>query len=306
MEEKNIRTIDPTDIEKVKKSDNSLYYKGLCIHKLHPEITQNQDMFNYPHRINTFFILICKRGGGKINVNLSEFEISENSIFINTPNNIIQLSQHCGQKTDGVVISFGEEFAREINFDVKNLTPIFLKVKNSPIINLSERECDQLINVVNMLGVDIHSGDYQELFYDETIRNLTSYLLHKLCGMLSRQLQAIPSTESSAKNRNEEYFHKFMKVLGENYKQERSLGFYASQLYITPKYLTTIIKKVSGRSAAEWIDSYVTLEAKNLLRYSSMSIQEVAYTLNFPNQSFFGKYFKHQTGYSPSAYKLLK
>ena len=81
------------------------------------------------------------------------------------------------------------------------------------------------------------------------------------------------------------------------------MGFYARQLCITPKYLTTLIKRISGLSVSEWIDNYVIIEAKTLLKYSTMSIQEIAYYLNFPNQSFFGSYFKHNTGMSPSQYK---
>ena len=64
--------------------------------------------------------------------------------------------------------------------------------------------------------------------------------------------------------------------------------------------------ETSGRTAAEWIDDYVVLEAKNLLKYSTMSIQEIAYCLNFPNQSFFGKYFRSHTGMTPSAYRMSK
>ena len=85
--------------------------------------------------------------------------------------------------------------------------------------------------------------------------------------------------------------------------QERSVTFYAEQLCITPKYFSMLVKKLSGKSAAQWIDNYVILEAKNLLKYSDMSIQEIAYQLNFSTQSFFGKYFKHQTGMSPTEYR---
>ena len=85
--------------------------------------------------------------------------------------------------------------------------------------------------------------------------------------------------------------------------QERSVTFYAEKLCITPKYFSTLIKKQTGKSAAQWIDDYVILEAKNLLKFSGMSIQEIAYHLNFSTQSFFGKYFKHQTGLSPSEYR---
>lgn len=109
--------------------------------------------------------------------------------------------------------------------------------------------------------------------------------------------------ESPVHNRAESYFREFTQLLGEHYRRERSVGFYARQLCITPKYLTTLIKHISGKSVSDWIDSYVTLEAKTLLKYSNMSVQEIAYYLNFPNQSFFGSYFKRNTGMSPSQYK---
>ena len=83
----------------------------------------------------------------------------------------------------------------------------------------------------------------------------------------------------------------------------RSVAFYAGKLFISPKYLSLIIKESTGKSATDVIDSYVVLEAKNLLRFSGKNIQQVAYELNFPNQSSFGKYFKHLTGMSPSEYQ---
>lgn len=78
--------------------------------------------------------------------------------------------------------------------------------------------------------------------------------------------------ESPVHNRAEAYFREFTRLLGEHYRRERSVGFYARQLCITPKYLTTLIKHISGKSVSDWIDSYVTLEAKTLLKYSNMSV----------------------------------
>ncbi|WP_288736647.1 helix-turn-helix domain-containing protein, partial [uncultured Parabacteroides sp.] len=98
-------------------------------------------------------------------------------------------------------------------------------------------------------------------------------------------------------------FGLFMQTVLENYKQERSVAFYADKLCVTAKYLSLISKEVSGQPAGNWIDEYVILEAKTLLKSSQMSIQEIADSLNFANQSFFGKYFKHHTGISPKEYR---
>jgi AraC-like DNA-binding protein len=79
--------------------------------------------------------------------------------------------------------------------------------------------------------------------------------------------------------------------------------FYADKMHLSPKYLSAVVKKVSGQTPSNWIDGLVIMEAKNLLKYSEMNIQEIAYQMNFPNQSFFGKYFKQRTGMTPSTYR---
>ena len=81
------------------------------------------------------------------------------------------------------------------------------------------------------------------------------------------------------------------------------MAFYADKLFISPKYLSLLVKEATGRSAANWIDEYVIMEAKNMLRFSGRNIQQVTYDLNFPNQSSFGKYFKHLTGMSSTQYQ---
>ena len=143
-------------------------------------------------------------------------------------------------------------------------------------------------------------------FSNGIIEGLISVLICKVGSMLRHYLAEHPEEEKPVLNRTEEYFRRFTTLLGEHYTHERSVGFYARQLCITPKYLTTMIKQISGKSASEWIDTYVILEAKTLLKYSPMSIQEIAYYLNFPNQSFFGSYFKRNTGMSPSQYKAAQ
>lgn len=111
-----------------------------------------------------------------------------------------------------------------------------------------------------------------------------------------------PETSRHNSRRNN-YLSEFMRLVHQHHRSERSTAFYASRLFISPKYLSHIIKEATGRSAAEWIDQCVILEAKNLLRYSGKNVQQVAYELNFPNQSAFGKYFKHLTGMSPTEFQ---
>lgn len=98
-------------------------------------------------------------------------------------------------------------------------------------------------------------------------------------------------------------FERFIRAVSESYKEERSVSYYADKMFLTAKHLSTVVKEISGKTAGEWIDSLVVLEAKALLKSSELSIQEIADELHFANQSFFGKYFKHHTGMSPKEYR---
>ena len=95
-----------------------------------------------------------------------------------------------------------------------------------------------------------------------------------------------------------------MTILKENFKEQHSLDFYADKLCITPKYLTTISKSTTNVTAKEWINKYLILEAKALLKSTTLTIQEISDTLHFPSQDVFGKYFKRYCGISPKEYRI--
>ncbi|MDE6006043.1 MAG: helix-turn-helix domain-containing protein [Muribaculaceae bacterium] len=95
----------------------------------------------------------------------------------------------------------------------------------------------------------------------------------------------------------------FLQLVLENFRKERFLEFYANQLQITPKHLSRTVKQQTGYTAVDWIERYVILEAKVLLKSSNLTIQQISDELNFPSQSFFGKYFKKLTGMSPKEFR---
>lgn len=184
------------------------------------------------------------------------------------------------------------------------MTPLFLQFGSLPCMELTHAESQSLRSFISMVEQELKGSETD--FSSEIIGGLIAATIYKVGDILTHYLTEHPEVDSPIHNRAEEYFRQFTELLGEHYKHERSVGFYARQLCITPKYLTTLIKRISGKSVSEWIDNYVILEAKTLLKYSNMSVQEIAYYLNFPNQSFFGSYFKRNAGMSPSQYKAKK
>ena len=115
--------------------------------------------------------------------------------------------------------------------------------------------------------------------------------------------EAKQKSEENRSIRSKAILEDFLTLVRDNHNKERNLSFYADKLYLTPKYLSKLVKSVSGKSAHEWIDSFVILEAKNMLKYSGMSIKSIVWELNFPNQTTFYRFFKTQTGMTPSEYR---
>lgn len=100
-------------------------------------------------------------------------------------------------------------------------------------------------------------------------------------------------------SRQENVYHNFMDLLNSYSDKEREVQFYADKLGITPKYLSAVALEYSNKNASTWIDEYVTTKAKSLLRENQYAIKQVSELLNFPSQSFFGRYFKRIVGVSP-------
>jgi araC-type DNA-binding domain-containing proteins len=260
------------------------------------------EIFRFPSRLNALIIGVGTEGETSLTSNLQEFRLKKDSLFIFSPKHILQVQSNNRFKAHLIVIA--PDFLKRINIDTKRMMPLFLQFGSLPCMELTHAESQSLRSFISMVKQELKGSETD--FSSEIIGGLIAATIYKVGDILTHYLTEHPEVDSPIHNRAEEYFRQFTELLGEHYKHERSVGFYARQLCITPKYLTTLIKRISGKSVSEWIDNYVILEAKTLLKYSNMSVQEIAYYLNFPNQSFFGSYFKRNAGMSPSQYKAKK
>ncbi len=261
--------------------------------------SSQMEVFRFPGRLDAFVIGVCTEGETTFTSNLKEYRLKKDSLFIIGPKHILQIQSDDRFKAHVIVIT--PDFLRRINIDTKHMMPLFLQFGSRPCMELTHKECTSLRSFISMVEQELEGPETD--FAVEIVGGLIAATIYKVGDILTHYIEEHPELENPMHNRAEEYFKQFTELLGEHYTRERSVGYYARQLCITPKYLTTLIKRISGKSVSEWIDSYVILEAKTLLKYSNMSVQEIAYYLNFPNQSFFGSYFKRNTGMSPSQYK---
>lgn len=245
-----------------------------------------------PFKMDMTICGICLKGESKGRVDMIPFEIKAPAISIVLPGQIIE-HEYCSDDFEGIYILMSERFNEGLNLPDRFSN--FLSVRNKPVVSLTDKQLDAMLTYCKMVQNVIKVTDNPNRM--EIIRHLTIAFFYGLGYYFYKLPDGVKETRSEVLMRN------FLKQVQAFHKQERKVEFYADRLCLSPKYLSQTIKSCSGKTAGEWIDEYVALEAKALLRSTNMTIQQIGDELNFPSQSFFGKYFKRLTGMSPKAYR---
>lgn len=305
MNKKDIIDISLSEVVK-RIGDNNCFtsYEGCFISSHYKLSPSSPILFEYPCRLNALSVFICEKGRIRLSANLKQLPLTDNMMYIGAPHNLIEVLVE--EESIIHAIAIEQKFLQLIDGMLRRSTPIFpdaLEKSNTPIL-LQAEEAANFRDLFARIKNEIINIDNNSPYKKDILHSYGSVVVYKVCNILHRELQRnkinLPPVKRSQK---EVYFHSFMQEVQQHFHEERSLKFYASKLHLTPKYLTTIIKQVSNKTASEWIDEYVIMEAKNLLKYTDLSIQQVSYRLNFSSQSFFGTYFRRRTGISPSEYK---
>jgi AraC-like DNA-binding protein len=176
--------------------------------------------------------------------------------------------------------------------------PLFQAVRQNPYLPLSNDNFALLLSYYDMLKnvVDMSDNPHRK----DIIQHLMIAFHYHSSSWLHMELQ--DETISETQNEN---VKQFLKCVEKYYKSQRQVKFYAEELNLTPKYLSQIVKAETGKSVSGWIEEYVILEAKSLLKSSNFTIQQISNELNFIDQSVFGKYFKRNVGISPKQYRQM-
>lgn len=260
-------------------------------------------MFNYPLRFDGYIIFFLKKGRMTVDVDLNTYRMQENSIMIQVPGNIMKLSSHEKDvsEMDLVFVLITQEFMSGVHFDFLKFFQDTIRLLDNPCITLGEQELAIANDYYNLARRIVAS---QMRNKKEIIGSLLTSLTYTSIEIWAQQVDEArnrPVSQTSA--RLNQIFERFIGLVSEYHTSERGMAFYADKLCLTPKYLSKLIKQASGRSAPDWIDAFVILEAKNMLKYSDMAIKEIVYKLHFPNQSVFYKFFKAHTGMTPTEYR---
>lgn len=276
----------------------------LFIAEMHYE--SKMDIIEYPCRFHGYMAFFCIKGEFEVEINLKKFTIRKDSMFIYTPGNIVRVTNIDPREKESVhfvVVAISEDLMSSTRFDFSKLYNESLRLLESPcvVINENERElCRKYFDLIQEVS-KMRMPNMRE-----SVAALISSIFYLMGAIWTDRLTAAKKNGGEeVSTRSKIVLEDFLLLVRDYHTKERSLSFYADKLYLTPKYLSKLIKSVSGKSAHEWIDSFVILEAKNLLKYSDMSIKSIVYELNFPNQTTFYRFFKTKTGMTPSEYRKM-
>lgn len=247
-------------------------------------------------RMQCLFLALCTDGKASYTVDTKERSVGINDVIIVSEGQVLGdylLSRDC----NGIVIMLSYNFLRDIISDVHDISQIFLFSRAHPVFHLEDKEADTIKEYFYLIQSKVYAREHH--FRKELVRSLMKSLIYDISNTIY-QIQHLSTTK---KTRAESIFTNFIKLVEQNFRSERRVGWYAEQLNITPKYLSESVKSVSKRRPNDWIDNYVTMEIRVMLKNSTMTIKDIAAHLHFANQSFLGKYFKEHVGMSPKEYR---
>ena len=237
--------------------------------------------------------IICTKGYAEGFIKLKPFRLEANSIGTILPGQILEKT-YVSEDFFGYVIIMSNKFTNNLITNATERLPLILSVSRNPILNVNDRKLSAAIGLFNILKETMQNTNNAY-----RMQVLTHLVLAYCYSMFFYQ----PIEKTNKKSIQQMIFNDFIELVQKNYKNERKLEFYADKLSITPKHLSRVIKEHSMSTASEWIDNYVILEAKALLKSTTMTVVQISDELNFSDNAFFARYFRRHVGMSPKEYR---
>ena len=283
--------------------DYAMYEDRLCICRLrHGQRPLSGEPMTYPARVDFFMFVLLQQGELSLSIGLERLQLTPGMVAVCDPGNIVS-SRWDATNVDCWLLMVDPSFFELLHFPVQRILPHMVEPNRHRARTLLPAQQGSVHQLLTLLKKTVEE-DSELVTYREMVLSLMNYFFQSMLGYVAYEEDLKPE-DARDSSRNVQYFRHFMRELKENFRTERSVGFYADRICVTPKYLSAVVRQVSGRGPMQWINECVIVEAKNLLRFSDMTVQEISRELNFPTQSYFGRFFKKHTGMSPKEYKTL-
>ncbi len=251
--------------------------------------------FEDPFSFEGIIFGICLKGSDKIKINFKEYTLEKNSILTILPHQIVEKNDD-SENLFIEILAFSPDFISGLIMPKDFELP--KRIMDNPILKISPEKIQNLLRFHSFI-IETFNNEHH-IFFEEVIKGQLYSLLMEIASLYAEQ-EVKP--KEKATSRNEEIVEQFFLLLKDHHKTERSATFYADKIFVTPKYLSSVLKKVTGRTINTWIDEAAVLASKILLKSTSLTVLQISEELNFPNSSNFGRFFKNYTGMTPIEYR---
>lgn len=250
-----------------------------------------------PNRFSHYYIALVTYGSGSKSIGLTTFNVSQGTVIFQS-SGVVNSSRSFTPDTKGYILSFSSEFLL-VNYTDKDFlrSMPFFQIGAKPYLYINENEQHLLSDVYERIISEYTSN--KEL-KDELLRFYVFELIYKAKRLYLENCNNSPE----GKNTGSVITNNFIKLVEQHFLEKRQVSFYADLLTIHPNHLNVTVKKNTGKTCSELLQDRILLEAKCLLKSSSMSVKEIAFFLSFEDAGYFSKYFKKHTAISPLEYRF--
>lgn len=259
---------------------------------------------HYRVSVHKYGFFLCRRGTARLLLGNNIYLISENHLCIYTPNTFFQILEK-SDDLDGILLedSVDAYYPAVSSINIRKR----LSMRDNPIVVISQEEANNIIILTNSLNrnPDIPDDKRDNEIVGNIHENYIVYLRYAICLSVCEAYFSNNPVPAVSQDRDDAIFNQFLISVYEHCHRERTVRFYADEQHLSPYYFSTIIRGKSGKSALQWIENVTMTYARQYLNDSTMSIKQIAERLNFPDQSTFGRYFKHREGCSPSEFRTI-
>ena len=289
--------------------------KGVCLESIPEKIEANyadkdivliNDIRRIPKELlareplnpNFYIFVICLKGELQIEVKSETMILLPNDILCNNSNTILK-SCMISPDLEARILCLSPQMVSRLLHSGKNIWYNNFYTNQNPVLHIGEDGRKLFMLYYDLLEHKLNQDKHP--YYRESLTGLISAALYDLHAFLSRQYSSLNT--NALLTQGDLLFKRFIDLLSKEEVKKRKVLYYADKLCISPKYLSTTVKEISGKTALDWINEYVVADIQYHLKHSELTIKEIAELLDFENLSFFGKYLKKHLGLSPTDYR---
>ena len=286
-------TIKDIHLEEASRYGHAQYMtEGLIL----AESTNNASEQSQPVRLNFIMMALCEEGHAQYTIDTRKLHVTPGDLFFISERHIVEKIE-ASPDFKSLYILVSTKFYHGFVQNVQNVSSLLIFSKNNPVVALTQEEIEVFKNFYHLIWQKMENHEHH--FRTDLVKSLLLAMFYDMSNIIWR----VGNKKPEKTRRGDTIFENFIRLVEENYRTERRVSWYAEKLGISGKYLSEIIKQVSQRTPNQWIDDYVVLEIRVMLKNSTKTVRDIAKELNFANQSFLGKYFKEHVGVSPTEFR---